>query len=151
MHACSPHYIDFPRHGKSLIFISLQRCAYTLYRVILFTHFPIYWIGSLLSPYASIPYLSIVFMRSLQHMSISDAKGPGSRSRYCCCNSFRHSTLFGPLLALLSWLWSIILLWPLIHCSRTYARTSLSYIGNHFFDSCNYTRCYHICPPVLHF
>ena len=31
------------------IFISLPRCAYTLFRVILFAHFPIYWIGSLLS------------------------------------------------------------------------------------------------------
>lgn len=31
------------------IFISLPRRAYTLFRVILFAHFPIYWIGSLLS------------------------------------------------------------------------------------------------------
>ena len=62
MHACSRHYIDFPRHGKKLyIFISLPRCAYTLFRVILFAHFPIYWIGSLLSPsIASILYPFIV-------------------------------------------------------------------------------------------
>lgn len=62
MHACSQHYIDFPRHGKKLyIFISLPRRAYTLFRVILFAHFPIYWIGSLLSPsIASISYLFVV-------------------------------------------------------------------------------------------
>ena len=38
------------------------------YSIILFAHFPIYWIGSLLSPsYASIPYYYILIMKTLRY------------------------------------------------------------------------------------
>ena len=51
MHACSRHYINFPRHGKKVIYLYFiaTLCLYLTFRVILFAHFPIYWIGSLLS------------------------------------------------------------------------------------------------------
>ena len=62
--ACSRHYIDYPRHGMNFI-SNTTLYSYTLSRVILFAHFPIYWIGSFLSPsYASI-FLFNCIMRNL--------------------------------------------------------------------------------------